>query len=63
MSVLDLLSQHMRGASSSLVEMRMARDSLMEAVCPLGDDTTVETIDANGVPVEVRAASSPRRDP
>ena len=61
MSVLDLLSQHML-CLELLVEMRMARDSLMEAVCPLGDDTTVETIDANGVPVEVRAAS-PRRDP
>ena len=30
LSVLDLLSTHMRGASSSLGEMRVARDSLME---------------------------------
>jgi len=53
LSVLDLLSRHMRGASSSLADMRVARDSLMEAVHPLGDDVIVEDIDAGGVPTEL----------
>jgi len=64
LSVLDLLSRHMRGASSSLAEMRVARDSLMETVLPLGANVTVSTIDAGGVPTELvtheRAAASLR---
>ena len=56
LNVLDLLSRHMRGASSSLGEMRVARDSLMEAVQPLEKDVTVELVDAGGVPTEVVTA-------
>lgn len=54
LSVLDLLSTHMRGASSSLGEMRVARDSLMESVYPLSDALYhVNVIDAGGVKCEL----------
>lgn len=53
LQVLDLLSRHMRGASSSLAEMRLARDSLMEGVHPIPADVRVETVDAGGVATEV----------
>ena len=53
LQVLDLLSRHMRGASSSLAEMRLARDSLMEGVHPIPADVHVETVDAGGVSTEV----------
>ena len=54
LSVLDLLSAHMRGASSSLGEMRIARDSLMESIYPVTSaHYKVETLDAGGVQAEL----------
>ena len=54
LSVLDLLATHMRGASSSLGEMRVARDSLMESVCPLDEaQYHVNLVDTGGVRSEL----------
>jgi len=60
LSVLDLLSSHMRGASSSLMDMRIARDSLMEAIFPVttAEGYHVETLDAGGVPAELVCSQS-----
>ena len=49
LSVLDLLSSHMRGASASLGEMRIARDSLMEGIYPVLEHYHVNIVDCGGV--------------
>ena len=59
LSVLDLLSAHMRGASSSLTEMRVARDSLMESIHPvLPEHYDVASLDLGGVKCELVASKA-----
>ena len=62
LKVLDLLSSHMKGAAGSLADMRVARDTLMEGVCPLGDDIALAVVQEGGVEFEVVAAPNVRQD-
>lgn len=51
-----MLSSHMKGAAGSLADMRVARDSLMEGLCPLGPDVAHAVFQAGDVEFEVVAA-------
>ncbi|KAL1518625.1 hypothetical protein AB1Y20_002913 [Prymnesium parvum] len=62
LKVLDLLSSHMKGAAGSLMDMRQARETLMEGVCPMGDDVTFALMRAGDVEYEVVAAPKVQGD-